>query len=65
MVTAGAGIAYMSRLCVEHELALGILRQIPCPRLEIERDFSILTPQGPDPVGIVRAFTRHLIENSR
>ncbi|HEX4139286.1 MAG TPA: LysR family transcriptional regulator [Candidatus Methylacidiphilales bacterium] len=65
MVAAGAGIAYVSRLSVEAELASGALRQIPCPRLEIERDFSILTPQGPDPVGIVRAFTKHLIDNSR
>jgi len=63
MVAAGAGIGYASRLSVEQELASGKLVQIKCPKLRITRHFSILIPQGPDPVGIVQAFSKFLIQN--
>lgn len=65
MVAAGAGIGYVSRLSVDQELASGKLVRIQCPRLRIGRPFSILTPQGPDPVGIVQAFSKMLIENAQ
>lgn len=65
MVAAGGGIGYASRLSVQHELASGKLAQIRCPGLEIRRDFSILIPQGPDPVGVVQAFSKVLIEKGR
>ena len=58
MVAAGAGIGYVSRLSVEQELASGKLVQIHCPKLRIKRPFSILIPQGPDPIGIVQAFSQ-------
>lgn len=64
MVAAGAGIGCVSRLGVEDELASGKLVQIHCPKLRIKRSFSILIPQGPDPVGIMQAFSRFLIENA-
>ncbi len=58
MVAARAGIGYASRLSVEQELASGKLIQIHCPKLRIKRSFSILIPQGPDPIGIVQAFSQ-------
>lgn len=63
MVAAGIGIGYASRLSVEQELASGKLVQIDCPKLRIKRPFSILIPQGPDPIGIVQAFSKFIIEN--
>lgn len=64
MVAAGAGIGYASRLSAAAELASGRLVQIHCPKLRILRHFSILIPQGPDPVGIVQAFSKFLIQNA-
>lgn len=61
MVAAGAGIACVSRLSTEQELASGKLVQIHCPRLRLKRQFSILIPQGPDPIGIVQAFSKFLM----
>src|SRR5260370_41233965 len=60
MVAAGAGIGYVSRLSVEQELASGKLVQIHCPKLRIKRSFSILIPQGPEPIGIVQAFSQFI-----
>jgi DNA-binding transcriptional LysR family regulator len=62
MVAAGVGIGYVSRLSVEQELASGKLVQIPCPKLRIKRPFSILIPQGPDPIGIIQAFSKFVTE---
>ena len=65
MVAAGAGIGYASRLSVRQELAAGKLVQIRCPNLQIKRNFSILIPQGPDPVGLVQVFSKFLVQESR
>lgn len=62
MVAAGAGIGYVSRLSVGQELQSGKLVEIHCPKLRILRPFSMLTPQGPDPVGLVQAFSKFLLE---
>lgn len=64
MVAAGAGIGCVSRLSVVQELASGKLMQIHCPKLLIKRPFSILIPQGPDPVGIAQAFSKFLIDHA-
>ncbi|HTV41313.1 MAG TPA: LysR substrate-binding domain-containing protein [Candidatus Sulfotelmatobacter sp.] len=64
MVAAGAGIGYASRLSVHQELASGKLARIHCPKMQIKRNFSILTPQGPDPVGTMQAFSQFLIQKS-
>ena len=64
MIAAGAGIGYVSRLSVDQELASGKLVKIPCPALQVNRAFSILTPQGPDPVGMVQAFSRCLLQDA-
>lgn len=61
MVASGAGIGYVPRMSVEQELASGKVVQINNPQLQIKRAFSVLTPQGPDPIGIVQAFVRFLI----
>ncbi len=63
MVATGAGIGYASQLSVQQELASGQLIQIHCPKLKTKRSFSILIPQGPDPVGIVQAFSNFIVEN--
>jgi len=63
MVAAGAGISYASRLSTEQELASGKLVRINCPKLRIRRHFSVLIPQGPDPVGIVQAFSKSLVQD--
>lgn len=62
MVAAKAGIGYASRLSVQQELASGKLAEIHCPKLRMKRHFSILIPQGPDPVGIVQAFSKFLVQ---
>jgi DNA-binding transcriptional LysR family regulator len=62
MVAAGAGIAYVSRLSVEQELVSGELVHVRCPKLEPQRAFSILIPQGPDPMGVVRAFSKFVVD---
>jgi hypothetical protein len=50
MVAAGAGIGYVSRLSVKQELASGQLVEIHCAKLQMKRSFSVLIPQGPDPM---------------
>lgn len=62
MVAAGVGIGCVSLLSVTEELASGKLVRIDCPKLRIERSFSILIPQGPDPIGIVQAFSKFITE---
>jgi DNA-binding transcriptional LysR family regulator len=60
MVAAGAGIGYVSRLSVKQELASGQLVEIHCAKLQMKRSFSVLIPQGPDPIGIVQAFSKFI-----
>jgi len=65
MVAAGAGIGYVSRLSVQQELASGHLVELHCAKLQMKRSFSVLIRQGPDPIGVVRAFSIFIIEYSR
>jgi DNA-binding transcriptional LysR family regulator len=60
MVAAGAGIGYVSRLSVKQDLASGQLVEIHCAKLQMKRSFSVLIPQGPDPIGIVQAFSKFI-----
>jgi DNA-binding transcriptional LysR family regulator len=60
MVAAGAGIGYVSRLSVKQDLASGQLVKIHCAKLQMKRSFSVLIPQGPDPIGIVQAFSKFI-----
>jgi DNA-binding transcriptional LysR family regulator len=65
LVAAGVGISYVFRLGVESELALGKLVKINCPKLTIRRPFSVLYPQGPEPLGISQAFIQLLLEKDK
>jgi hypothetical protein len=49
-----------SRLSVHQELASGQLVEIHCAKLQMKRFFSVLIPQGPDPIGIVQAFSKFI-----
>jgi DNA-binding transcriptional LysR family regulator len=60
MVAAGAGIGYVSRLSVQHELASGHLIEIHCAKLRMKRSLSVLIPQGPGSIGIVQAFSKFI-----
>jgi len=64
VIASGLGIGYLSRLSVEQELASGRLVQIHCPALTIRRPFFILSPQGPDPLGVAHTFIQILLEKS-
>src|SRR5205085_190992 len=50
----------VSRLSVQQELASGQLVEIHCAKLPMKRAFSVLIPQGPDPIGIVQAFSKFI-----
>jgi DNA-binding transcriptional LysR family regulator len=65
MVSSGFGIGYASRLSTEYEFTLRKLVEIQCPQLSVVRSFSILTPQGPDPIGLVQAFSNFLIPKDK
>ena len=56
IVESGAGIAYMSRLALRHELANGCLRELRVKGLRITRPLFVLYPQGPRPPGPAGAF---------
>ena len=64
LVAAGLGISYVFRLGVEAELAAGRLVKLNCPKLNIRRPFSLLSPQGPPPMGVARVFIQILLKKS-
>ena len=55
-------IAYISSLAVERELKSGELVRIRCPKLDVDRSFSLIFPQGPEPAGLEGAFVNLLME---
>jgi LysR family transcriptional regulator, transcriptional activator of the cysJI operon len=62
LVKAGVAIAYISSLAVERELKSGELVRIRCPKLDVDRSFSLIFPQGPEPAGLEGAFVNLLME---
>lgn len=64
LVAAGLGISYVFRISVEKELAAGDLVKLNCPKLNVRRPFSLLSPRGPAPLGITQAFIQLLFEKS-
>ena len=56
-VAAGLGLAVVSRLCVDLELAGGLLTEVPVRGLKMRRPLHELTLQGRQPSPSVRAFT--------
>jgi len=54
-------IAYISSLAVERELKSGELVRIRCPKLDVDRSFSLIFPQGSEPAGLEGAFVNYPI----
>ena len=44
MVERGLGVAFLPRMCVEHEIRHGLLREVKVPELELERQIRLLYP---------------------
>ncbi len=56
MVETGVGLAYLSRLALRHELALGVLVELRVAGLSIVRPLQVTYPQGPRPPGPAGVF---------
>lgn len=56
VVATGAGVAFLSRLAVEAELARKTLVAVAIEGLTIRRPFFFVLPQGPRPTGPAGAF---------
>jgi len=63
-VEAGLGIAFVSRWAVRSQLALGTLRVAHVRGLQLARRFSLVTPSGPEPIGVTGAFYRFILERA-
>lgn len=63
-VEAGLGVAFVSRWAVRAQLALGTLKIARVRGLELRRGFAVATVAGPEPVGVVGAFRRFVLERA-
>ncbi len=63
-VEAGLGVTFVSRWAVRNQLALGTLTLARIDGLKLSRSFSLAYPAGPEPSGIVGAFTKFLLGNA-
>jgi len=50
------GVGIVSRFAIEPELSNHIFRQINTSGLKFNRQFYFISPQGPEPVGLVKLF---------
>lgn len=55
-IKTGNGVGIVSRFAIEPELSNHIFRQINTSGLKFNRQFYFISPQGPEPVGLVRLF---------
>jgi len=55
-VEAGLGIGFVSRRAIHKEVRLDTLKEVAVEALRFRRDFSILYPRGPEPLGPVGTF---------
>jgi len=60
-VEAGLGVTFVSRWAVRNQLALGSLKLAHIDGLKLSRSFSLATPAGPAPPGIVGTFRTFLL----
>lgn len=60
-VEAGLGVTFVSRWAVRNQLALGTLRLARVRGLKLSRQFSMVYPSGPAPVGITGVFRTYLL----
>jgi len=59
-IKTGNGVGIVSRFAIEQELSSNIFRLINTPSLKFHRQFYFISPQGPEPVGIVKSFLHFL-----
>jgi len=62
LVETGAGVAFLSRLALRHEIAAGALVVLPVAGLQIRRALQVLRPQGPPLNGLAGHFARFVFE---
>ncbi len=55
-IKTGNGVGIVSRFAIEHELSNNIFRLINTSDLKFNRQFYFISPQGPEPVGLVKLF---------
>ena len=55
-IKTGNGVGIVSRFAIEQELSNQIFRIINTPDLKFHRQFYFISPQGPEPVGLVKLF---------
>jgi len=55
-IKTGNGVGIVSRFAIEQELSNNIFRLINTPELKLYRQFYFISPQGPEPVGLVKLF---------
>lgn len=52
----GEGAGIVSRFAIEHELESGLFRVVEVPSLRFQRQLYFISPKGPEPAGIAKAF---------
>ena len=55
-IKTGNGVGIVSRFAIEQELSNNIFRLINTSGLKFNRQFYFISPQGPEPVGLVKLF---------
>ena len=55
-IKTGNGVGIVSRFALEQELSNNIFRLINTSGLKFNRQFYFISPQGPEPVGLVKLF---------
>ena len=55
-IKTGNGVGIVSRFAIQQELSNNIFRLINTPELKFHRQFYFISPQGPEPVGLVKLF---------
>jgi DNA-binding transcriptional LysR family regulator len=63
-VEAGLGVTFVSRWAVRNQLALGTLKLARVKGVKFSRQFSMVYPAGPGPVGNVGAFRDFLLSHA-
>ncbi len=63
-VEAGLGVTFVSRWAVRNQLSLGTLKLVRVRGLKLSRMFSVASPAGPAPTGVVGAFRSFLLAHS-
>ena len=55
-IKTGNGVGIVSRFAIEQDLSNNIFRLINTSGLKFNRQFYFISPQGPEPVGLVKLF---------